>query len=204
MWKRKRSRALPTGEGFLQQVVIACGRNIHQSDGVDFRLCLTATALNALGVVPVVMDPTDPDYQEWFVDASHRHSSDQSIVFTHDNPEDPRDGGQIKVNLELVPTEIVRILFSVTIWQAEARGQTFGSVTNPFVQIYDEANNREIDCNYLNTNFPDKTHFMFCQVYRDGDGWKFRPINHTIDVERYREEFDIRRAFSTDPPRYSN
>ena len=54
------------------------------------------------------------------------------------------DDEQIKFDLSLVPADVTKIAFTVTIYEAEERRQNFGQVDNAFIRIYNEATGEEL------------------------------------------------------------
>ena len=54
------------------------------------------------------------------------------------------DDEQIMIDLSKVPANIERIAFTVTIYDAEARRQNFGQVSNSYIRLVDESNEVEL------------------------------------------------------------
>ena len=75
------------------------------------------------------------------------------------------DDEQIKVDLSLVPENIQRVAFTVTIYDADVRRQNFGQVNNAFIRIVDE---RE--------DFSIETAAIFGELYKHNGEWKFNAI----------------------------
>ena len=86
------------------------------------------------------------------------------------------DDEQIKVDLSLVPANISKIAFAVTIYEAEERRQNFGQVNNAFIRIYDETNGNEILRYDLGEDFSIETAAIFGELYKHGNEWKFNAI----------------------------
>ena len=86
------------------------------------------------------------------------------------------DDEQIKVDLSLVPSNIDKIDFTVTIYDAEARGQNFGQVSNAYIHIVDETNGKELIKFDLGEDFSIETAVVVGEIYRHNGEWKFNAI----------------------------
>jgi len=86
------------------------------------------------------------------------------------------DDEQIKVDLSLVPANITRIAFTVTIYEAEQRRQNFGQVNNAFIRIYNELTGEEILRYDLGEDFSIETAAIFGELYKNNNEWKFNAI----------------------------
>jgi tellurium resistance protein TerD len=199
------------GGASMQRVVVACGWDVNQKSGLfnrgsDYDLDLTAAGLDTSGMVPNLMDPTDRDYQEWFIHANHRYPSSESVRFMGDNRTGAGEGDdeQIKVDLKRVPANIERIVFAVVIWRAEERGQKFGNVQNAFIRVFNEDTGEELTRYDLGAEFSDETLVVFGELYRRGVEWYFRAIGHGYKAAVYRQQHNIERAFETEYARFAN
>src|SRR5699024_2407906 len=81
-----------------------------------------------------------------FIFYNNLQSEDGSVTHTGDNRTGDSDGDdeQIKVNLSLIPSDVDKISFVVTIHDAESRHQNFGQVQNAYVRLLNEETNEEI------------------------------------------------------------
>lgn len=86
------------------------------------------------------------------------------------------DDEQIKVNLSLVPDAISRIVFAVTIYEADERRQNFGQVSNAFIRIWDEDTGNELLRYDLGEDFSIETAAVFGELYKYNGQWKFNAI----------------------------
>ena len=69
-----------------------------------------------------------------------------------------------------------KIAFTVTIYDAEERRQSFGQINNAFIRVVDERTGREIVRYDLAEDFSIETGVIIGELYRDGNGWKFAAI----------------------------
>ena len=86
------------------------------------------------------------------------------------------DDEQIKVDLSKVPSNISRIVFTVTIYEADIRRQNFGQVSNSFIRIVDEDKNQEIVHYDLGEDFSIETAVVVGEIYRHNGDWKFNAV----------------------------
>jgi tellurium resistance protein TerD len=86
------------------------------------------------------------------------------------------DDEVINVNLANVPPECDKIVFTVSIYEAESRGQSFGQVRNAFIRVVNQADSREITRYDLSEDASTETAMVFGELYRNGNEWKFRAV----------------------------
>ncbi|MCX2968860.1 TerD family protein [Streptomyces sp. TRM70308] len=153
----------------LTAVTVGLGWDVRTTTGTDFDLDASAIAVNAAGKVH-----TD----QHFVFFNNTASPEQAIVHTGDNRtgEGGGDDEQINVNLETLPAEIEKIVFPVSIYDAESRSQNFGQVRNAFIRIVNQANQQEIARYDLSEDAATETAMVFGEIYRNGQEWKFRAV----------------------------
>ena len=83
---------------------------------------------------------------------------------------------QIKVNLAGVPAEVAKIVFPVSIYEAETRQQSFGQVRNAFIRVVNQADSTELARYDLTEDASTETAMVFGELYRNGAEWKFRAV----------------------------
>ena len=86
------------------------------------------------------------------------------------------DDEQIRVNLSAVPANIERVAIAVTIYDAEARHQNFGQVSNAYIRIVDETTNSELIRYDLGEDFSIEAAVVVGELYRYKGEWKFNAI----------------------------
>lgn len=86
------------------------------------------------------------------------------------------DDEQIEIELEKVPTNVEKIAFTVTIYDADVRKQNFGQVANAFIRIVDETTNTELIRYDLGEDFSIETAVVVGELYRHNGEWKFNAI----------------------------
>ena len=88
------------------------------------------------------------------------------------------DGDDEVINVDLAgtPPTIDSIVFPVSIYDAEARSQSFGQVRNAYIRVLNQANGQEIARYDLSEDASTETAMVFGELYRNGADWKFRAI----------------------------
>ncbi len=157
------------GSAGLSAVLVGLGWDVRTTTGNDFDLDASALACGPDG--RVVSD-------QYFVFFNNLESPDGSIQHTGDNltGEGEGDDEAIKVNLASVPAEIDKIVFPVSIYDADSRQQTFGQVRNAFIRIVNQANGSELARYDLSEDASTETAMLFGELYRNGAEWKFRAV----------------------------
>lgn len=133
----------------------------------------------------------DLDASVFLVDATGKATSDSDFIF-YNNPTHPSgsvqymgdnrtgvgdgDDEQVSIDLSLVPANIDRIAFTVTIYDYETRKQNFGQVSNAFIRIVDVANNVELMRYDLSEDFSIETALVIAELYRNNGEWKFQAV----------------------------
>ncbi|MDT9594328.1 TerD family protein [Nocardioides zeae] len=153
----------------LTKLSIGLGWDVRSTTGADFDLDASALLLGASG--KVLSD-------QHFVFYNNLTSPDGSVTHTGDNLTGEGDGDDesIEVDLTQVPADVQRIVFPVSIHDADTRGQNFGQVTNAFIRVVDAVRSSEVARFDLTEDASTETAMVFGELYlRDGD-WKFRAV----------------------------
>lgn len=153
----------------LTAVLVGLGWDARTTTGNDFDLDASAIMLTTEG--KVLSD-------SHFVFFNNRTSPDGSVEHTGDNTTGEGDGDDeaLKVNLAGVPAEVARVVFPVSIYDAESRGQSFGQVRNAYIRIVNQAGGAEIARYDLSEDASTETAMVFGELYRNGSEWKFRAV----------------------------
>ncbi len=154
----------------LTKIMVGLGWDVNKYDGgSDFDLDASAFLLGADGKAA-----SDSD----FIFYGNQTHSSGSVKSMGDNLTGAGDGDdeQIMVDLSAVPANIEKIDFTVTIYDAEKRGQNFGQVSNAFIRIVDETSGTELIRYDLSEDFSIETAVVCGELYRNGAEWKFNAI----------------------------
>ena len=153
----------------LTAVLVGLGWDARTTTGTDFDLDASALMVGTSG--KILSDAH-------FVFFNNLTSPDGSVEHTGDNltGEGEGDDEVIKVNLAGVPAEADKIVVTVSIYDAEARAQSFGQVRNAYIRVVNQADNNEITRYDLTEDASTETAMIFGELYRNGADWKFRAV----------------------------
>jgi tellurium resistance protein TerD len=153
----------------LTAVVVGLGWDARTTDGKAFDLDASAIVCNADG--KVLSD-------KHFIFFNNLTSPDGTVEHTGDNltGEGEGDDEQVKVNLASLPADVDKVVFPVSIYDADARSQNFGQVRNAFIRVVNGAGNAEIARYDLTEDASTETAMVFGELYRAGGDWKFRAV----------------------------
>ena len=137
--------------------------------GSDFDLDAAAFMLGSNGKCP-----TD---QEFVFYGNLEHPTG-SVKHMGDNRtgEGEGDDEEMQITLPDIPGSIERIAFTVTIYEAEARRQNFGQVSNAYIRIVDQDTNQELIRYDLGEDFSIETAVVVGELYKHNGEWKFNAI----------------------------
>ena len=152
----------------LTKVSVGLGWDTNKYDGGnDFDLDSSVFLLEATGKV------AGP---EGFVFYNNTTGGNGSVVHTGDNLTGDGAGDDEVTNIDLsnVPANIEKITFTVTIHDAEGRGQNFGMVSNAFIRVFSDSG--ELIRYDLGEDFSIETALVVGELYRHSGEWKFAAI----------------------------
>lgn len=164
----------------LTKAMLGLGWDARSTDGAPFDLDASALLLGADGKVRSGSDFVFYN-QKGDVTAANGVDADlasASVVHLGDNLTGSGDGDdeEITVDLTRVPADVERIVFSVSIHEADVRRQSFGQVSNAFIRLVDSANDSEVVRYDLSEDASGETALNFAELYRNNGGWKFRAV----------------------------
>ena len=161
---------LTKGNPSLKKLLIGLGWDTNKYDGgSDFDLDAAAFLLGDNGKVT-----SDEDFV-FYNNLKHKSGA---VEHMGDNltGEGEGDDEEIKVDLSKVPPQITKIDFTVTIYDAEARRQTFGQVSNAYIRVVDDTTGKELIRYDLGEDFSVETAVVVGEIYRNKGEWKFNAI----------------------------
>lgn len=103
---------------------------------------------------------------------------EQSIKHMGDNLTGAGEGDDeaIIVDLRKVPADVQKLVFVVTIHEAEQRGQNFGQVRNAFVRIVDVESKKEALRYDLVEDYSVETALIMAEIYRKDSEWRMNAV----------------------------
>ncbi|RYY79560.1 MAG: TerD family protein [Moraxellaceae bacterium] len=153
----------------LMRILIGLGWDERSTDGASFDLDASAFLLGASGKVRGDHD---------FIFYNQLRSIDGAVEHTGDNRSGEGDGDDesLLVDLSKVSLDIEKIAITVTIHDAQVRGQNFGQIANAFIRVVNQDNDIEIVRFDLAEDYSTETAMVFGELYRHSGEWKFRAV----------------------------
>ena len=162
--------SLTKGNPGLKSIMVGLGWDVNAFDtGADFDLDASVFLCGANGKCPTE--------KEFIFYGNLKHPS-ESVEHMGDNLTGGGEGDdeQIMIDLTKVPANIEKIAFTVTTYEADARRQNFGQVSNAFIRIVDQSNGQELIRYDLGEDFSIETAVVVGELYKHNGEWKFNAI----------------------------
>ena len=159
----------------LKKILVGLGWDINKYDGgFDFDLDAAAFLCGDNGQVS-----SDAD----FIFYNNKMHSSGSVEHAGDNLTGAGDGDDevIRIDLSLIPANVSKVDFTVTIHDADARRQNFGQVNNAYIRVLDEVSGTELIRYDLEEDFSIETAVVVGEIYRNNGEWKFNAIGSGFD-----------------------
>ncbi len=153
----------------LNKIVVGLGWDSRATDGAAFDLDASAFLIK-----PDSKVRSDSDFCFY----NNKVVGDGAVQHAGDNTTGVGDGDDetIKVELSKIPTDIDKLVFAVTIHEAEQRKQNFGQVNHAYIRIVNEQGGQEIARYDLSEDASIETAMIFGEIYRVGGDWKFKAV----------------------------
>jgi tellurium resistance protein TerD len=153
----------------LNKIQVGLGWDARVTDGAAFDLDASCFLVKADGKVR-----NDGDFCFY----NNRNVADGAVVHLGDNQTGDAEGDDetVKVELSKLPADIDKVVFSVTIHEADTRNQNFGQVSKAYIRIVNEENGTEIARFDLSEDASIETAMIFGEIYRHGTDWKFKAV----------------------------
>jgi len=153
----------------LKNILVGLGWDARPTDGADFDLDASAFMVKEDGKVRADSD---------FIFYNQTKSTCGSIEHTGDNRtgEGEGDDESIIVLLDKIPVDIQRVVFTVTIHDADVRKQNFGQVSQAYVRVVNKDSNAEVARYDLSEDASIETAMVFGEIYKHGTEWKFKAV----------------------------
>ena len=161
---------LTKGNAGLKNIMVGLGWDVNAFDsGTDFDLDAAAFMCGSNGKCPT---------EKEFVFYGNLEHGSGSVKHMGDNLTGEGDGDdeQILIDLSKVPSNVEKIAFTVTIYDADQRRQNFGQVSNAYIRIVDDVTNTELIRYDLGEDFSIETAVVVGELYRHNGEWKFNAI----------------------------
>ncbi|MHC5736921.1 TerD family protein [Nostoc sp.] len=146
------------------------------SNAPDFDLDASVICLDQNGKI------TDIGNLIYFGNLSHKSGA---ITHLGDNLTGAGEGDdeQVIVDLARLPKEIVKLVFTVNIYDCITRKQEFAQVKNAFVRLVNTSNNQELAKYHLSgSEYKGMTGMVMAEIYNHNNEWKLAAIGNGINV----------------------
>lgn len=163
---------LTKGNPGLSKILVGLGWDVNVFDsGFAYDLDAAAFLTNSNGKCPT---------EKEFIFYGNLEHTSGAIKHLGDNLTGDGEGDdeQIVVDLAKIPSNIDKIAFTVTIYDAEVRNQNFGQVSNAFIHIQDVATGVDLIRYDLGEDFSIETAIVVGELYRYNGEWKFNAIGN--------------------------
>jgi len=162
----------------LIKIIVALGWDTNEYDGgYQFDLDASLFLLNNKNKIRKYKDEHGM-WQDDIVFYNRLIGGDKSIIHSGDNLTGAGEGDDevITVDLTKIPTDVDKISFTVTIHDAKERNQNFGQVSNAYIRVIDESNNKELLKYDLTEEYSVETAMVVGELYRYNTEWKFTAV----------------------------
>lgn len=158
----------------LKSVLVGLGWDERATDGAEFDLDASVFVTGEDGKVR-----GDGD----FIFFNNKVGVDGAVEHMGDNRSGAGAGDdeQVKVALDKLPADVKKLVFAVTIHEAESRSQNFGMVSNAFIRVVNQDGDAEIVRYDLSEDYSMETALIFGELYRNGEEWKFKAIGQGFE-----------------------
>lgn len=158
----------------MTKVHVGLGWDARVTDGAAFDVDASCFLLKEDGKVRGEGD---------FIFYNQKESSCGGVKHMGDNRTGEGEGDDevLKVDLEKVTPDVHKIVFTVTIHEAETRRQNFGMIAKAFIRIVNDGNQEEIARFDLSEDASVNTAMVFGELYRHGAEWKFRAVGQGFE-----------------------
>ena len=153
----------------LNKILVGLGWDSRATDGAAFDLDASAFLVKADGKVRADND---------FCFYNNKIVGEGAVQHLGDNTTGVGDGDDevVKVELSKVAADLDKVVFAVTIHEADVRKQNFGQVNHAYIRVINEESGQEITRYDLSEDASIETAMIFGEIYRVGADWKFKAV----------------------------
>jgi tellurium resistance protein TerD len=147
----------------LNTVTVGLGWDVRKTDGAPFDLDASAFIVGDDG--KVLSDAH-------FVFFNNNRSPEGAVLYGGDNRTGEGDGDDetIKVDFSKLPANAKKVIVAVTIYEGVERRQNFGSVSNAYARVINDADSMELARFDLSEDGSTNSSLIFVELYRGAEG----------------------------------
>jgi len=156
----------------LDAAMVGLGWDVKKVDtGVDFDLDASVFMLGA-------NEKILSDAHFLFYNNTKSPDPNHSVEYLGDNLTGSGDGDDevVLVNLKKIPPEVQKLVFVVTIHDADQRSQNFGQVQNAFIRLVDVKNKTEVLRYDLTEDYSIETALIVAELYLKDGEWRMNAV----------------------------
>lgn len=159
----------------LSSVTVGLGWDVRRTDGAAFDLDASAFVLG---------DNEKVLSDAHFVFYNNTSSPDGSVLYGGDNRtgEGEGDDETVRIDFAKLPQNVKKVVVAVTIYEGVERRQNFGSVSNAYARVVNDADGKELARFDLSEDSSTNSALIFVELYRGaagdikvkaiGEGWQ--------------------------------
>lgn len=185
--KRGKKIDLTKGNSSLKRINVALGWKQSRYDGqAEADLDVSVFMVDANGSVR--------DDQDLVFYGNLAHESG-GVVHSGDERTGSKDGDDevIQVDFDRVPAHVEKLVFIITIHDADQHRQNFGQIEKSYARV-DNADTGEALIQFdLGEDFSDETAIAVCEIYRYNAEWKFNPVGqgYKAGLAKFVEDYGL-------------
>jgi tellurium resistance protein TerD len=153
----------------ISAMTVGLGWDVRATDGQAFDLDASAFIVGDDG--KVLSDAH-------FIFYNNTKSPDGGVIYGGDNRtgEGAGDDETIKIDFSKLSASAKKVVIAVTIHDGEKHGQNFGSVSNAFARVVNDADGKEVARYDLSEDASMNVAMVFVELYRHGEEIKVKAI----------------------------
>lgn len=156
------------------------------SVGVGWDLNAFDTEAIDLDVSCFMLDKTDMTVKdEDFIFYNNMAALDESIVHNGDNRTGAGEGDDetISIDLNAVPYEVQKIMFTLSIYRGAEKDQTLGKLRNSYIRLVNASNSQEVLRYDLTEDVAghSETGMLVASLNREGPKWHFVAVGECVE-----------------------
>ena len=162
----------------LNKIKVGLAWDVRVTDGPDYDLDASAFLLSESGKIRSNDDFVFYGNKPLIQPDGTIRTPDGSVVHSGDERSGAKEGDdeEIFVTLNSVASDVQKIVFVVTIHDADQHGQNFGQVSSACIRIVNMDDDVEIARFDLAEDASTNTAMIFGELYRHSGEWKFRAV----------------------------
>ena len=167
--EKKQTISLEKISPSLNSIHVGLGWDAEDSNGNNIDCDVSVFMINENNKIP---------NEGCFVFYNNLTSTDGSVVHQGDNTTGDGDGDDEEIHIELnkVSSDIIQMIFVVTIHDAEKNNQDFSMVENAFIRIVNKVNNEELLRYDLTNEYQGHDSVQIGRLYFDSVEWHFESL----------------------------